>query len=215
MSDRPIKSRMDYAFHHFNSAKYFCARLAEIESTVATVDINFTIMHQAYASSVVLSAVAFLEASINAFMPDADTNKIPVDSVDSAAGRALASMWQFVEKKPVLDKFQIALLVARRQMFDPGSPPCQDVALLVNLRNALVHFKPEWDDELRDHLRIEKQLRGKFPLNPFATDLEPFFPKRCLGLGCANWAVHTSEQFMTEFYRRMGTEFLLEYLRPR
>ena len=69
---------------------------------------------------------------------------------------------------------------------------------------------------MEEHLKIEKQLRGKFLLNPLVDSVDIlFFPKQCLGYGCALWAVSTAEKFIAEFYRRMKTEFLLEYLKPR
>jgi hypothetical protein len=216
MTERPMKMRVDYAFHHYHAAKYFCSRLHEIESAAAHADIQIAIQHQAYASSAVLSSAAFLEAAINSFIPDANTNKFPMEAFNAQTGIVLSNLWPFMEKRRMLDKFQIALAVTCRPMFDTGQQPYQDAALLVHLRNALVHFKPEWDDELRDHLKIEKQLRKKFPLNPLADDLDIlFFPKHCLGHGCAQWSVNTAELFITEFYRRMNTEFLLEYLQPR
>jgi hypothetical protein len=216
MSNRPTKIRVDYSFHHYHAARYFCLQLQEIESCVRRADIGVTIQHQAYASGAVLSSVAFLESAINEFIPDADTNKFPTDSFNARTGAALSNLWPFVEKHRLLDKFQIALAVACRPMFDIGKHPYQEVGLLVHLRNALVHFKPEWDDELQDHLRIERQLRDKFPLNPLAGELDIlFFPKRCLGHGCAQWSIDSAEKFIAEFYRRMNTEFLLEYLKPR
>jgi hypothetical protein len=200
MSERPMKMRLDYSFHHYHTAKYFCSRLHEIELSTTRADIHVTIQHQAYASDSVLSSVAFLESAINPFISDADTNV--------QTGMALSNLWPFVEKQRILDKFQFTLAAACRPMFDKGQPPYQDAALLIHLRNALVHFKPEWDDELQDHLKIETQLRNKFPLNPLPGDLDIFFPKKCLGHGCAQWSMDTAEKFIAEFYRRMNTEFM-------
>ena len=60
-----------------------------------------------------------------------------------------------------------------------GEAAFDNVAALIKLRNALVHFKPEWSDEKREHLKIEKRLKGKFQLSPFLSPNDEFFPKRC------------------------------------
>ena len=31
---------------------------------------------------------------------------------------------------------------------------------LIKLRNGIVHFKPEWDDEAAEHEKLSKQLEG-------------------------------------------------------
>ena len=36
---------------------------------------------------------------------------------------------------------------------------------------------------------------------------ESFFPDRCLGYGCAKWAIVSARAFADEFYNRMGVVF--------
>lgn len=43
----------------------------------------------------------------------------------------------------VLDKYQMALVFAHKPKLDTGLNPYQDAALLVMLRNKLVHFLPK------------------------------------------------------------------------
>ena len=51
---------------------------------------------------------------------------------------------------------------------------------------------------------LEKRLRTKFPPNALVPAKAPWFPDRCLGAGCATWAVKTVQVFSDDFCHRMG-----------
>ena len=64
----------------------------------------------------------------------------------------------------------------------------QDVAKLIQLRNALLHFEPETiihrsatETAQRDTHRMEQAFKGKFPVNPIAGAGNPFWPESALG----------------------------------
>ncbi len=215
MAGRPVRRRINLSFYHFHAANYFRDRLAEIEGERGGTTANRLLRHQGYASGAILSAVAFLEASINEFILDADTNRFSPDAFDIASGIALSGLWECVEECSILVKYEIALATAHRELFRKGSAVYDNAKTLVDLRNALVHYKPEWDDSLDKHKSIEKHLKRRFRLNPLVDEFMLFFPTRCLGHGCADWAVRTIQAFIKEFYRRMGTEELLDELESR
>jgi hypothetical protein len=80
--------------------------------------------------------------------------------------RTISSALAGHERVPVLGKYQSALRLAGVEPFDDGRAPFQDVESLVKLRDALVHYKPEWHNvESQPHHKREARLRGKFPLN--------------------------------------------------
>jgi hypothetical protein len=47
-------------------------------------------------------------------------------------------------------------------------------------------------------------LGGKFIANPLTGQDNPFYPDKCLGHGCAEWAVNSSVKFNDDFFSRMG-----------
>lgn len=101
----------------------------------------------------------------------------------------------------VLNKYQLALSVSDGDPFDMKTSPYYDADSLFRLRDALVNylnFRPVGRRGLRS------RLDGKFPLNPYALERGGWFPERCLGAGCARWAVSTAEVFGDDFCRRMG-----------
>lgn len=174
----------------------------------------------------VFTAVAFLEAVINEIFLDAfnkvkhgEITKLQPDTVE-----LLANMWAHgnIDRLPILNKYQVALASAGKQIFDSGRLPYQEVDSLIKLRSALVHYKPKTvtfvsDVEAEPVTRtyLEKRLRGKFTLNPLVSEANPFFPDRCLSHGCADWAVVSSLEFTDQFFLRMGLTPTYEHVRSR
>ena len=60
---------------------------------------------------------------------------------------------------------------------------------------------------------FEKVLYRKFATNPLAGKNVPFFPDKCLGHGCAEWAIMNSIIFTDEFFRRLGLPVPYEGIR--
>jgi hypothetical protein len=105
------------------------------------------------------------------------------------------------ESATVLNKYQLALSVSDGDPFDPNSSPYFDADSLFRLRDALtkyLNFRPV------GRRGLARRLEGKFPPNPYASAESRWFPERCLGAGCARWAVSTAEVFGDDFCGRMG-----------
>jgi hypothetical protein len=104
------------------------------------------------------------------------------------------------ERKTTLEKFEFALLLSEKQGINKGATPYQDVKIVVELRNALVHFKPEWDTQADRHQKLSKKLKSKFRPSPFLND-ELIFPRRWATHGCTSWGVRSCLKFAVEFER--------------
>ena len=74
------------------------------------------------------------------------------------------------------------------------------VNLIIKIRNALIHFTPEWDNDLIKHKKIEKSVKNHFSLSPLYSDESIFFPYRCLSADCAQWATTTSRSFIEKYF---------------
>jgi hypothetical protein len=124
--------------------------------------------------------------------------------------QSLATFWDLTEGEKVglrpLSKFQAALRIARVEPFETGRRPYQDAKLVVELRNALMHYKPETLSAVEPH-QFRKALAGKFPPDRLIdTPGNPFFPDKCLGAGCAAWAVQSSKALADAFFARLGIQ---------
>jgi hypothetical protein len=104
-----------------------------------------------------------------------------------------------IERRPLIDRHNLYLWHTGQKRFDSGKAPAQPMADLIEMRDALLHFRPEWHDERKRHARLADRLDGKFPTSPFLTVSEPFFPRRCMSHGCAAWAVRSARDFADAF----------------
>jgi len=204
--DATVKHNM--AKQHFVGARFFVERATDIEmKLLATVprDEDGKPKHRVYVVGAGVLAVMGLEACINEIYLDAvdgSTQKLP--GLDKREKALLAEWWPQVEMQPILLKYQHALLLLGKPPLSKGANPYQDADSLIRLRNALTHYKPEWDDSLDVHADLESRLTGKFDLNPLSTTSNLWFPHQCLGVGCAKWAVSTAEEFVRAFCEHLG-----------
>ena len=70
---------------------------------------------------------------------------------------------------------------------DRGIQPGQDTETLIRLRNAIVHFKPEWDEGQGTHGPVSNALEGRFAGNEYFCN-EGMFPMRWVGSAVTRWA---------------------------
>jgi hypothetical protein len=202
-----VRLKTHFNRQHMLAAAYFARKAFDIESNhTELVDGEPFFAHRGYVTGAVLSTVASLEATINELYIDAQNANSPTfQSVDQKVpGFLAAENWQELERKPILDKYQKALSLTGKPEFVRGDSSYQNVDSLIKLRDALVHYKPEWDTDQEEHKKIESRLKSRFPRNPFAGPNDAFFPKKCLGHGCAEWAVKSSTRFVDDFFSKLG-----------
>lgn len=157
-----------------------------------------------YSSACVMSSAAAMEAYINEIYIDSDKH------FDSHDMNLLNDLWDVLEKKSVIEKFQFALLLRNKEKIPSSSTVMENVKALIKLRNALIHFKPEWVHLQKEHDKIGKSLNGKFEMSPFVLNHEPIFPLRCMSFGMTKWAINTSYSFIRAFCSASDIENRLE-----
>lgn len=203
-----VSLRLKHSFskQHYRTARYFSEEAAHIEDSSTNLSKVDGSKHCcAYVTGAILFAIAALEASINEFYLEAlDENKNTLSGLNNSQLSALANQCVTVESLSVLEKYQEALKSIGQKEFDRGRNPFQDTDSLIHLRNALIHYKPEWDDEAKVHQKIQARLHKKFSLNTLSNSKSLWFPHQCLGAGCAKWSVETIELFMSEFCKVLG-----------
>lgn len=196
--------RMKHSFsrQHLAAARHFARLATKVEEQTEANEI-LKAEHRAYVTGTVVFSVAFLEASINELHLEAlDGNR---KSLLGLTDQQLAKLKTSKKGgKKILSKYQRVLSVCGIPRFKEESELFQSVNSLIKIRNALIHYHPEWDDELKVHKNIQNKVSGKFALNRFTGKSSLWFPHQCLGAGCARWGVERVEQFMAEFCRRIG-----------
>jgi hypothetical protein len=160
--------------------------------------------HRSYSIGAVISAASYLEAAINELYLEAiDRNVNTFPTERSRLAKLMAQVWRDVGQMAVLTKYQAALTLGDAAPYPKGENPYQAADGLLRLRNALVHYKPEWDTELEEHRKLEERLAKRFKESRLSSPGQSFFPHRCLGHGCAAWAVTTAVGFYRDFRHRL------------
>lgn len=199
-----VSVKHNFSRQHLVAARYFTKECASIEKKDAVTEQNKN-EHRACVTGAVIFSVAFVEASINEFYLEAvDSNQTSLSGLTVQQIAVLAEIWESVEKHSLLGKYQIALAVCGKNRFEKGASPFQGTDSLVKMRNALIHYRPEWDTELKVHKELQDRLNGCFIPNRMTAPGNLWFPHQCLGAGCAEWAVKQAADFVTEFCTRLG-----------
>ena len=202
--------RSYFSSHYLYSAQRLSQEAGRIEAQ-APPGLSFDPDHRMFVTSSVLASVTFLEALVNEVFQDVvDRHDQHDDAYVAPLGdetkRIMSWLWApgGAERLPILDKFDAALVAAGLVPFDKGAYPYQYTALVVEVRNALVHYKPQSLGPARHH-KLAARLRSKFAPNKLMEGAgNPFFPDHALGHGCSEWAWRSCRDHADEFSRRLG-----------
>ncbi len=216
-----IRFRDCFSVRYIQSAALLCRlgyaieKESEAGEGMATEKV---LMHEAFVLNSILSSVAFLESTVNEFYADAaDNTMLPQDEAVGILFRTIAERWKNeknFDRAPVLARYQKILVLAGKEPFSDSDPAFANVRNCVGIRNFLLHYRREWvvlskngKSHTGDATRcgeFEKVLRHAFKENPLAHKSSPFFPDKCLGHGCAEWAVINSLVVTDTFFSRLG-----------
>ncbi|MFT6420392.1 MAG: hypothetical protein ACJAWP_000612 [Porticoccus sp.] len=205
-----LRQRSAFAVQHMMAAASFSRMCGEIEIANKGQPLgNFFDAQIGAVSATVMLATASLESNVNEYLCE------PEQVFSNLSGESPHTLVRLLEQKSILEKYQAVLSFRGVPEYPPGEPPYQDVDALIKLRNALVHFKPEWHDEQELHRKIEGRLKGRFDINPAIGENGVFFPQQCMSYGCSMWAVNTSLAFMENFSERSNLPYRFEKFASR
>jgi hypothetical protein len=225
-----IRFRDCFSVRYIQSAAVLCRLGYGIEKAGAAsgpLPQDVLLQHEAFILNAVLSTVSFLESAVNELHADAaDDAYFFADDEHEALLRTIGEKWhneKNFDRAPLISKYQKILAIAEKPRFEEGDQAYANVRTLIEIRNHLLHYKREWvvirdrktamDGEETTAEKFEKILRKKFATNPLAQKNLPFFPDKCLGHGCAEWAIVNSIIFADEFFRRLGLPVPYEGIR--
>jgi len=206
--------RFYYSHYHIMSAAFFARESGRVEHENEgkdSIPSEVQSHHRAYVTGCVFSTASFLEAQINEIFTDAADNQRGFIHPLGDKILILAEMWRLgvprTASYPILKKYEIALALAEKGKLDRGALVYRNISLLIWIRNALIHYEPISSTSTAETSKTpERKFRGKFALNPLTGSKTPFFPERCMGFGCAKWAVECSIDFVDHFCSQLGIE---------
>jgi hypothetical protein len=197
----------DLSLQHLWNARHAAAQCRNREAEViAAGNHNIDYELRGLAMMAVVSAAGFFESFINGIFLSVNEPQ-PIQAVEGIAPGAVAAMknlWNAspsIGRDPALDKYLAALdAVGKRQTMPKGDPICQHVQTALDLRNELLHYKPEWQGSARHH--FQSRL-NKLPPNRHITS-GPWFPNQVLSADCADWTCDVCVAFVDTWSGHMG-----------
>jgi hypothetical protein len=116
--------------------------------------------------------------------------------------------------QPILRKYSLVLAFRAQKRLDFGATPVQNVDVLIRLRNAVVHFRPEWFDAKEEHQKLSKRMQYRFTASPFLPG-ELLFPRAWASQSFAEWAVRSTVSYLDYFYAEAKLKNPIEQFRDR
>ncbi len=191
---------------HLGAAKRFADQCVLLEAAHQQAQFESeeaeTLLHKSLAA--VILAASALDAYANQLLHDKQEVKDKWKARDEARSAAKKRS----REKPgpeILQKFAYAL-EQRGRLLDETSKEYQDVLALIDVRNSLVHFWPEWTDEKKEHEKIRSTLRA-LNIAPSRVATNPaiaHFPEDYMGAALARWACVTARAFLERMRDEAG-----------
>ncbi len=200
-----VDTRYSFVGQYLEASTIFVRRLQNIESSSdVTADETIRTEHRGLVCAVILQCAAALETESHEVCVYGPGAYLGSNGTDMEAQRFLAPMADVVDGQDTLFRFQLILHPLERRSLHTDREPYQSIALVIRLRNELVHYKSRWGAEMaRNKLFTAlEQLRHTPP--PFTDQTMNFFPHRCLSAACAAWALHSVIAFLEAFYESLG-----------
>lgn len=204
-----LRLRTNLAVHHLFAACRFSAQIGHIERENAGQplgDFWEEVLH--YSLGVVTLTVASLESYANEHLADGAL------SAGALPSKASASIADLIDRESILKKFNLILELRRGEGLNYGENIVQCVDLLIKLRNAVIHFRPEWHDEDATHARLSAQLTRRFQRSSYF-DNERLFPRAWASHSFSVWALNSAVSFLENFEQAAGLDSKINPFRAR
>jgi hypothetical protein len=192
-----IDVRYSFTAQFLVGAALFARRAREIEDTTQPV-------------TTIMQSVAAIEAEISETIIHGPGHHLGSNGMDKDARDFLLPLANVLDNCPSLERYELVLHLLQKSSLNRGAEPFQAAALLVRLRNELVHYKSVWGKELESKKLIKqlKQLRFKAP--SFIPKSSNLFPHKILCSSCASWSVTIAKEFINRFYAHLNIKSPLE-----
>jgi hypothetical protein len=179
------KSRVNFSLYHMRTAIKLALLAKDIEEANKGKEFGaFFEELMSYVTATVIIAGTGLESYINELFLNMPLTQTEI-------------FWKKMERKPTLKKYDEALKSRNYPILSTEKKASAETLIMV--RNALVHFKPQWEDETRTHNEITRELRKEgVKTSPFMKGGSTF-PQGFMSYDMAKWAVNTSLQFVDAF----------------
>lgn len=209
------------ALLHLRAAAFFSDRTKALELDHAGQTLGaFWDEILYHATATVFASIAGLEAYAN------ERFRLGARYDQLAPAERQGAREKFYKRLGLVKKFQILVEQEGFAPLELDQDPCKAVRILVELRNGLVHFKPEQtatldhsgsiaaavtDEDLHVKLSGELKDEGIQPSQFFGAS-EPLFPRGWANSMCTSWAVRSASALVKDFEQRTNRVVLSDMI---
>jgi len=207
-----------YAFtgQFLEAAILFVRRARAIENEAsAEIAEDVRCEHRGLITTAIMQCAAALETEAHEICAYGPGSHLGSNGIDQAAQAFLAPLARVIDDQDTLSRYKLLLYLLRKPEIPRGAEPYQSAALVVRLRNELIHYKSRWGAEMTSaKLFAALEGRGHRP-PPFTVGNMNFFPHRCLSADCGEWAVVSCVAFLDAVYTNLGIPSRFDSYRSR
>lgn len=200
-----IDMRSSFTGTFLEASAIFIRRARDIEAAATTgIEDSARTEHKGLIVSSIMQCVAALETEAHEICHHGPGSYLGSNGTDLVARDFLEPLSEIVDRQSCPARFNVILHLLGKAQFDKGAEPYQSVALIVRLRDELVHYKSLWGNDM-ESTRLFASLKSlSHPPPPFVGQNSNFFPDKCLGAACATWALAKVIDFLEHFYQSLG-----------
>lgn len=195
-----------FSTYHLTAATHNARIVGEAENAMRETGYDATFqneslrrwqpIHDAFVVTTFITSFAAVEAAVN-------------EEISRPRGKGGTEIQDFrenypgdlIREKSTLPKAQLVLRLSDADQFDTGRIPYQDLDLLRKLRNHFVHHQHQRPSgSILDGLETKAE-----DSNPFQGDAGGRMGG-FLSFDCAQWAVESAIEFISQFYHKIGEE---------
>jgi hypothetical protein len=205
--------RLEFSVQHLESAALFGRQAYAVEISATAITQAERSTHFSYVMNSIMSSVFFAEATIAQFYIDLVEAGSQMAALFPPTFMAVAKyLWESpsprLERASLSGKLNTALAILGKTPYAKSDPLFADMDLLVRLRNAFVHAKPDWDEQSPKYAPLARDLnklitQGLVSQNPLATAPKKF-PHIQLSHSLSEWGVKTAAALVADFYSRLA-----------
>lgn len=211
-----------YSIQHVQAAAYLTRQAERIESNLTNDTEADAVALKAYVSSALFSSVAFLEALANEIYADAiQPDGGHLSQLDERSRKMIASLGETdsIQKSPILAKYDLILKAAGMSALSRDREPYQAVAIIIRLRNEIVHYKASFFDVGSDEMvragsfhtsKLPNLIKGKFAPRKSARGISG---DSWLGHGLAEWSVTSAIAYADAIFSALNINPYFDHVR--
>jgi hypothetical protein len=211
-----LDTRYTFTAQFLVASAIFAKRTREMERSLGASATEATqAEHRGIVVAAIMQCAAALETEIHEISTHGPGAHLGSDHTDRQSQELLAPLADVIDDQEVLTRYEIVLHLLQRPPLVRGAEPFQSAALLIRLRNELVHYKSRWGKEMDGSKLLAALHSLKHQRPPFVSGDSNFFPHQCLSADCAAWAVRSAVAFIDAFYAQLDVPSRLDPYRSR